>query len=119
MADSNLFSELRRRNVFKVGIAYAVIAWLLIEVASILFPIFEVPSEVLTGVVIVVAIGFLAALIIAWLFEMTPHGMKRTEDILPDERLPYWSKRKFAALIIGSAVIAGALLLFQILFQNH
>jgi capsular polysaccharide biosynthesis protein len=111
----HFFSELKRRNVYKVAVAYAVIAWLLIQVASILFPIFQVPPEILRGLVVVVAAGFIVALIIAWFFEMTPEGMKRTEEISPNDRLPYWSRRKFAALIIGLAIIAGGLLVFQLL----
>jgi hypothetical protein len=111
----NFLSELKRRNVYKVAVAYAVIAWLLIQMASILFPIFQVPPEMLRGLMVVVTPGFIVALIVAWFFEMTPEGMKRTEEISPDDRLPYWSKRKFAALIIGLALIDGALLLFHLL----
>jgi adenylate cyclase len=115
MNQGNFFSELKRRNVYKVALAYVVSAWLLIEIASIVFPIFEMPAEIMKGLVVVVVGGFIVALIVAWSFEMTPEGMKRTEEISPNERLPYWSKRKFAALIIGLAIIAGALLLFQLL----
>jgi capsular polysaccharide biosynthesis protein len=111
----NFFSELKRRNVYKVAVAYTVIAWLLTQVASILFPIFQVPPEMLRGLMFVVIAGFIVALIIAWFFEMTPEGMKRTEEILPNDRLPYWSTRKFAALIISLAILDGALLLFHLL----
>jgi adenylate cyclase len=115
MNPGNFFSELKRRNVYKVALAYVVSAWLLIEVASIVFPVLEMPAEIMEGLVVIVVAGFVVALIIAWSFEMTPEGMKRTEEISPNERLPYWSKRKFAALIIGLAIIAGALLLVQLL----
>jgi adenylate cyclase len=115
MSERNFFAELKRRNVYKVALAYVVSGWLLIEIASLVFPLFEMPVEILKGLVVVVVAGFIAALIIAWFFEMTPEGMKRTEEISPNERLPYWSKRKFAALIIGLAVIAGILRLFQLL----
>jgi hypothetical protein len=111
----NFFSELKRRNVYRVAVAYTVIAWLLIQVASILFPIFQVPPEMLRGLMFVVIAGFIVALIIAWFFEMTPEGMKRTEEISPNDRLPYWSTRKFAALIISLAILDGALLLFHLL----
>jgi adenylate cyclase len=110
----NFFAELKRRNVYKVAVAYAVVAWLLIQAASILFPIFEVPAEVMKGFVVVVAAGFVVALVIAWAFEMTPEGMKRTEDVSPNERLPYWSRRKFAAVVVILALTAGGLLLFQL-----
>jgi TolB-like protein/Flp pilus assembly protein TadD len=110
----NFFGELKRRNVYKVAIAYAVIAWLLIQAGSILFPTFEAPGWVMKVFVTIIAAGFVIALIIAWAFEMTPQGMKRTEDVSPDEFIPQWSKRKFVALIVSLAVIAGGLLVFQV-----
>ena len=116
MAHPNFFAELKRRNVYKVAIAYVVIAWLLVEVAALVFRILQVPVEILESLIVVAAGGFIVALIISWFFEMTPAGMKRTEEISPDERLPYWSRRKFAALIVGLAMIATALFLFEVLF---
>ncbi len=112
---NDFFAELRRRNVYKVAVAYAVISWLLIQAASILLPTFEAPPWVMKVLVVLLALGFLFAVFISWAFEMTPEGMKRTSDISPDEVIPYWSKRKFAALIIGVAVIAAGLLAFQLL----
>ena len=109
----NFFSELKRRNVYKVAVAYAVIAWLLIQAASILFPTFEAPAWVMKVFVVIVAAGFAVALLIAWAFEMTPQGIKRTEDVRPDEVIPQWSRRKFAALIIVIAIAATALLAYQ------
>ena len=88
MNSKNFFAELKRRNVYKVAIAYAVIAWLLIQAGSILFPTFEAPGWVMKVFVTVVAAGFVIALIVAWAFEMTPQGMKRTEDLAPDEFIP-------------------------------
>jgi TolB-like protein/Tfp pilus assembly protein PilF len=111
---NSFFSELKRRNVYKVAVAYAVVAWLLIQAASILFPTFEAPPWVMKVAVVLIAIGFPIALIIAWAFEMTPEGMKRTEDIGPDEKIPQWSRRKFAALVVSVALLAGGLLLFQL-----
>ena len=109
----NFFSELKRRNVYKVAVAYAVIAWLLIQAASILFPTFEAPAWVMKVFVVIVAAGFVVALLIAWAFEMTPQGIKRTEDVRPDEVIPQWSGRKFAALIIVIAIGAAGLLAYQ------
>jgi TolB-like protein/Tfp pilus assembly protein PilF len=79
------FGELKRRNVYKVAIAYAVIAWLLVQAGSILFPTFEAPGWVMKAFVTVIAAGFPVALAIAWAFEMTPQGMQRTEtaDAMP------------------------------------
>ena len=112
---NDFFAELRRRNVYKVAVAYAVISWLLIQAASILLPTFEAPPWVMKVLVVLLGLGFVIAVFISWAFEMTPEGMKRTSEISPDEVIPYWSKRKFATLIIGVAVIAAGLLAFQLL----
>lgn len=74
------FRELKRRNVYKVAVVYAVVGWLLIQAASILFPTFEAPSWVMKVIVVVIAIGFPIALLLAWAFELTPEGLKRTES---------------------------------------
>ena len=75
----SLFSELKRRNVYKVAVAYGVVAWLLMQVASQIFPFFDIPNWVVRVVVLILIIGFPVALIIAWAFEVTPEGIKRTE----------------------------------------
>jgi hypothetical protein len=74
------FGELKRRNVYKVGVAYAIVAWLLMQIASQIFPFFEIPNWVVRLVVLLLIVGFPVALIIAWAFELTPEGIKRTED---------------------------------------
>src|SRR5450631_3893949 len=79
----NFFAELKRRNVYKVAIAYAVVAWLLIQIATQVFPFFEIPNWAVRLVVLVILIGFPIALVIAWAFELTPEGIKRTEDVDP------------------------------------
>jgi len=79
MKIDNFFAELKRRNVYKVAAAYAVVAWLLMQVASQIFPFFEIPNWVVRLVVLLLIIGFPIALIIAWAFEATPEGIKRTE----------------------------------------
>src|SRR5438132_3011800 len=114
---SNFFAELKRRNVYKVAVAYAVVAWLLFQAASILLPTFEAPTWVMKAFTVFLALGFVFAVFVSWAFEMTPQGMKRTADVSADEvrSFPYWSKRKFAALIVGVAVIAAGLLAFQLL----
>jgi RNA polymerase sigma factor (sigma-70 family) len=81
MNSRNFFAELKRRKVYKVGIAYAVVAWLLIQVASQIFPLFEIPSWAVRLVVLLLIIGFPVALILAWAFELTPEGIKRAEDM--------------------------------------
>ena len=83
----NFFTELKRRNVYKVAVAYAVVGWLLVQVATQVFPFFEIPNWAVRLVVLAIVIGFPIALVIAWAFELTPEGIKRTEDVdaLPRE----------------------------------
>jgi TolB-like protein/Flp pilus assembly protein TadD len=81
----NFFSELKRRNVYKVAIAYGVVAWLLIQIATQVFPFFEIPNWTVRLVVLLMAISFPIALILAWAFELTPEGIKRTEDVGPSQ----------------------------------
>jgi TolB-like protein/Tfp pilus assembly protein PilF len=77
---SSFFSEVKRRNVYKVAVAYAVVGWLLVQVTTQVFPIFEIPNWASRLIVIAIVIGFPIALVIAWAFELTPEGLKRTED---------------------------------------
>src|SRR6476469_653846 len=85
MSNRNFFAELKRRNVYKVAVAYAVVGWLLVQVATQVFPFFEIPNWAVRLVVLAIVIGFPIALVIAWAFELTPEGIKRTEvaDALP------------------------------------
>jgi ketosteroid isomerase-like protein len=112
----SFFSELRRRNVFRVALTYAVIAWLLIEIASVLLPLVDAPESIITAFVVLLALGFAVALFISWAFEMTPEGLKRTQDLSPDEVIPYWSRRKFATFIFGVAGVAFCLSAYHLLF---
>jgi TolB-like protein/Tfp pilus assembly protein PilF len=109
----NFLAELKRRSVYKVAAAYAVVAWLLIQAASILFPTFEAPGWVMKVFVAVVAAGFPLALIFAWAFELTPQGIKRTEDVAANESITRRTGRKLAAGIAVLAVIAAGLLAYQ------
>jgi TolB-like protein/Tfp pilus assembly protein PilF len=77
----NFFAELKRRNVYKVAVAYAVVGWLLVQVATQVFPFFEIPNWAVRLIVLAIVIGFPIALVIAWAFELTPQGLKRTEDV--------------------------------------
>lgn len=110
----NFFSELKRRNVYKVAVAYAVVSWLLIQLASILFPTFEAPPWVMKVFVAVVALGFPVALVLAWAFELTPEGIKRAEDVLPNESITPKTGRKLIGLTVVLATVAAALLVFQL-----
>src|SRR6266487_2698673 len=100
----NSFGELKRRNVYKVAIAYAVVAWLLMQIATQVFPFLEIPNWAIRLVIMLIVIGFPIALIIAWAFELTPEGLKRTE--LADE-LPKKSMRSRAWIYV--VIIAGAI----------
>ena len=79
MNAKNFFAELKRRNVYKVAIAYAVVAWLLMQIATQVFPFLEIPNWAIRLVIMLIVIGFPIALVIAWAFELTPEGLKRTE----------------------------------------
>ena len=81
MKIDNFFGELKRRNVYKVAVAYAVVGWLLVQVTTQVFPIFEIPNWASRLIVLAIIIGFPIALVIAWAFELTPEGLKRTEDV--------------------------------------
>jgi len=74
-------AELKQRNVYKVAIAYAVAAWLLMQVASRIFPFFEIPNWAVRLVVLLLIIGFPVALVLAWAFDLTPDGIKRVEEV--------------------------------------
>jgi TolB-like protein len=115
MNSRNFFAELKRRNVYKVAVAYGVVGWLVVQVATSVLPTFHAPDWVAQTLIVLVLLGFPVALVIAWAFEMTPEGMKRTEDISPDEPLPQWSKRKFAAVFATLALIAAGLFAWQVL----
>jgi len=101
----SFFAELKRRNVYKVAIAYGVVAWLLIQVATQVFPFFEIPNWVVRLVVLVIIIGFPVALIIAWAFELTPEGLKRTETADAEHSAGRSLKRTWIYVVI----IAGAI----------
>src|SRR5215470_14969772 len=80
MNPKGLFGELKRRNVYKVAVAYAVVGWLLIQVATQVFPFLEIPNWAIRLVIFITVLGFPIALVIAWAFELTPEGIKRTAD---------------------------------------
>ena len=104
MNSRNLFAELKRRNVYKVAVAYAIVGWLLVQVATQVFPFFEVPNWGIRLVVLIIAIGFPIALLIAWAFELTPEGIKRTEDV--DGTAKRSRGRAWIYVAIGGAVLS-------------
>ena len=104
---TNFFAELKRRNVYKVAVAYAVVAWLLVQIATQVFPFLEIPTWVVRLVIALVAIGFPIALVIAWAFEATPEGIKRTAaaDVLPASRNK--NRTWIYVVVVGAAFSIG------------
>src|ERR1700736_6522919 len=115
----SFFSELKRRNVYKVAVAYAVVSWLLIQIATQVFPFFEIPNWAVRLVVLVLIIGFPVALILSWAFEITPEGIKRESEIVPNESITRHTGRKIVGITVVLAVIAAGMLAFQLLRSKN
>jgi TolB-like protein/Flp pilus assembly protein TadD len=105
----SVFSELKRRNVFRVGIAYFVTAWLVAQVAELAFDSFGAPDWVMKSLIFLMAIGLPFALIFAWAFELTPEGIKREKDVDRSQSITQQTGRKLNYTIIGVLAIALAL----------
>ena len=104
----SFFAELKRRNVYKVAVGYAVVGWLLIQVATQVFPFFEIPNWAVRLVVLLIVVGFPIALVIAWAFELTPGGIKRTEEA--DRVYPGRSRsRAWIYVVIAAALLSAGL----------
>jgi TolB-like protein/Tfp pilus assembly protein PilF len=114
----SFFSELKRRNVYKVAIAYAVVAWLLMQIASQIFPFFEIPNWAVRLVVLLLVIGFPVALILAWAFELTPEGIRRAEDVDASKSITRKTGRKLDFFIIAVLLLVIGILVFQRLHPN-
>src|SRR2546426_8358360 len=114
MNPKTFFGELKRRNVYKVAVAYAIVGWLLVQIATQVFPFLEIPNWVVRLVIALVAIGFPIALVIAWAFEITPQGIERTEvaDAMPSAA----GQKKHAWIYVA---IAGAVLSIGLFFLGR
>ena len=106
----SFFAELKRRNVYKVAAGYAVVGWLLVQVATQVFPFFEVPNWGVRLIVLLIVIGFPVALVIAWAFELTPGGIKRTEEA--DRIYPAGSRGRAWIYVVISAGLLSVGLFF-------
>jgi TolB-like protein/Tfp pilus assembly protein PilF len=106
MNPRNLFAELKRRNVIRMAGLYLVGAWLLTQVASTLLPAFDVPSWALRGMIVTLALGFIPAVIFSWVFELTPQGLKREDDVAPEQSITPLSGRRMDRMIIVVLVLA-------------
>jgi TolB-like protein/Flp pilus assembly protein TadD len=113
MNPRNFFSELQRRNVYKVAIAYGVVAWLVIQIATQTFPVFDIPNWIVRAVILLLLLGFPVALVFAWVFELTPEGLKRTDEVPLQESVVRQTGRKIDAVIIVVLLCVIGVLLFQ------
>src|SRR2546423_12755756 len=106
MKIDNFYAELKLRNVIRFAGLYLVGAWLLTQVASTVLPMFGAPDWLPRSIVILLVIGFVPALIFSWVFELTPQGLKRDEDVRPEESIAPQTARRMNRLIIGVLVFA-------------
>jgi TolB-like protein/Tfp pilus assembly protein PilF len=113
MKIDNFFAELKRRNVYKVAVAYAVVSWLLIQAASIFFPAFNAPQWAMQIVILILVVGFPIALAFSWAFEITPEGIVRESEVAADQSITHHTGRRIVAITIVLAVIAAGLFVFQ------
>src|SRR5262249_20695883 len=107
------FAELKRRNVYKVAVAYLVVAWLVIQAASIFLPAFNAPQWAMQIVILILVVGFPIALVFSWSFEITPEGIKLESEVAVDESITRKTGRKIVAITTVLAVIAAGLFVFQ------
>jgi TolB-like protein len=109
----NFFGELQRRNVYRLAVTYAVVSWVLIQIVTQVFPFFEIPSWAIRVVILLLVLGFPVALILAWAFEITPEGIKRTEDVPVHKSIRRHTGRKLLAFASVVAAIAVGMFLIQ------
>ena len=114
MRIDNFFAELKRRNVYKVAVAYAVVAWLVIQAASIFLPAFNAPQWAMQIIILILVIGFPVALAFSWAFEITPEGIKLESEIEPTKSIARRTGRKIVAATIALAVVAAGLFVYQL-----
>ncbi|NOX67556.1 MAG: tetratricopeptide repeat protein [Gammaproteobacteria bacterium] len=109
----SLWEELKRRNVFRVGVAYTVVAWLLIQVADVVLPTFDSPRWIMQGFISLVILGFPLAVVLAWVYELTPRGLKRSDDILRQSSMRWLTGRRLDGAIITLLVVAVVFLIYD------
>ena len=106
MAAGSFLQELKRRNVIRMAGLYLVGAWLIVQVASTLFPAFHVPEGAIRGLVIVLALGFPLALVFSWVYELTPEGLKRDADVPPEQSIGQHTARRMDRMLIAALALA-------------
>jgi hypothetical protein len=105
-SSGGFIAELKRRNIFRVGIAYAVVAWLLLQIADILFQILELPNWTAKLLLAFLAIGLPIALLLAWAFELTPEGIKKESDVQRSSVATHRPDRRFNWIMVALVAIA-------------
>ena len=111
----SLFAELKRRNVFRVGAAYVVVAWLLIEVSDTIFPRLGLPDWTVTFVIALLMLGLPVALFMAWAFELTPEGVKRTEEVSPEASVtPQTGRAIDKVIVVGMVVVVAVIVIDRV-----
>ena len=113
----NYISELKRRRVFKAGIAYLIVAWVIAEVASVVLPTFNAPAYFMKTLLFILIIGFPFNLVIAWIYDITPEGIKKTEDIDHKTQKSIQKNSRINKVIIVSLSVVVVLLLFKIFWN--
>lgn len=115
---TGVFAELQRRNVFRVGVAYVVAAWVVAQVADLVMENIGAPSWVMQSLLLLLTLGFVAALIIAWAYEVTPDGIKRERDVVRDESITHDTAKRLNVITIGLVLVAISLLLADRFFLD-
>src|SRR5881275_1881076 len=113
---TDFFSELKRRNVYRAAVAYGVVAWFLTQLTTQVFPFFEIPNSAVRFVVIALTIGFPIAMLLAWVYEFTPEGVVRTEDLHPAQAR---SAQRVTGRILDFIIIGALLLVIAMLIVGR
>jgi adenylate cyclase len=113
MNPKGFFSELKRRNVIRMAGLYLVGAWLVVQVAGTVLPMFGAPEWLPRTIVILLAIGFVPAVIFSWVFKLTPEGLKRDQDVAPEQSIAPQTGRRMDRMIIVVLVLALAYFAFD------
>ena len=116
----SLFNELKRRNVFRVGIAYTVVAWLIAQVVDLVLENFGAPAWFMRSMLVILAAGLPISIVFAWAFEMTPEGIKKEKDVDRSQSVTHVTGRKLDRMIIGiMAVVIAFLILDRFVLKDE
>lgn len=110
---SSFWLEIKRRNVFRVGVAYVVVAWLTIQVADVILPNFGAPSWIIQTFISLLFLGFPVALVLAWIYELTPAGLRRSDEVLRQTSISWLTGRRLDGAIISLLVVAVVFLVYE------